>query len=144
MIDRGQVRQEVPKLVWFILDRVPRRIFGWEDFSRLLRQQYVQSLLARDRSRSHRECLVQLSVTTPEPWGRRVTKDIPGSSWGERQESLSNIDPNKDHKPMTIITRFGLGFSAALLSLSIALAPAAFAQDKMGKDDGMQKDSTSN
>jgi pentapeptide MXKDX repeat protein len=42
---------------------------------------------------------------------------------------------------MTTTTRFGLGVSAALLSLGLALAPAAFAQDKMGKDDGMKKDS---
>ena len=41
---------------------------------------------------------------------------------------------------MTISTRITLGVSAAVLSLSLALAPAAFAQDKMGKDDGMKKD----
>ena len=35
---------------------------------------------------------------------------------------------------MTITTRIGLGLSAAVLSLGLALAPAAFAQDKMGKD----------
>ena len=40
---------------------------------------------------------------------------------------------------MTITTRFGLGLSAALVSFSLAVAPAAFAQDKMGKDDGMKK-----
>ena len=40
---------------------------------------------------------------------------------------------------MTISTRIGLGFSAALVSLSLVLAPAAFAQDKMSKDDGMKK-----
>jgi pentapeptide MXKDX repeat protein len=44
---------------------------------------------------------------------------------------------------MTTKTRIGLGLSAALVSFSLALAPAAFAQDKMGKDDGMKKDSTS-
>ena len=44
---------------------------------------------------------------------------------------------------MTISTRFALGLSAAVLSLSLALAPASFAQDKMGKDDGMKKDSMS-
>jgi pentapeptide MXKDX repeat protein len=44
---------------------------------------------------------------------------------------------------MTISTRIALGVSAAVLSLSLALAPAAFAQDKMGKDDGMKKDSMS-
>ena len=41
---------------------------------------------------------------------------------------------------MTIRTRIALGVSAAALSLSLALAPAGFAQDKMGKDDGMKKD----
>ena len=44
---------------------------------------------------------------------------------------------------MTISTRIALGVSAAVVSLSLALAPAAFAQDKMGKDDGMKKDSMS-
>ena len=42
---------------------------------------------------------------------------------------------------MTTTTRIGLGLSAAVLSLSLAFAPAAFAQDKMG--DGMKKDSMS-
>ena len=41
---------------------------------------------------------------------------------------------------MTISTRIALGISAAALSLSLALAPAAFAQDAMKKDDGMKKD----
>jgi pentapeptide MXKDX repeat protein len=49
----------------------------------------------------------------------------------------------RDHQPMTISTRIALGVSAAVLSLSLALAPAAFAQDRMGKDDGMKKDSMS-
>ena len=48
---------------------------------------------------------------------------------------------------MTITTRIGLGLSAAVLSFGLALAPAVFAQDKMGdkmsKDDGMKKDSMS-
>jgi pentapeptide MXKDX repeat protein len=44
---------------------------------------------------------------------------------------------------MIISTRIGLGVSAAFLALSLALAPAAFAQDKMGKEDGMKKDSMS-
>ncbi len=38
---------------------------------------------------------------------------------------------------MTISTRIALGVSAAVLSLGLALAPAAFAQDKMGKEEGM-------
>ena len=43
---------------------------------------------------------------------------------------------------MTIRTRIVLGVSAATLSLGLALSPAAFAQDKMGKDDGMMKKDT--
>jgi pentapeptide MXKDX repeat protein len=43
---------------------------------------------------------------------------------------------------MTIRTRIALGVSAAALSLGLAFAPAAFAQDKMGKDDGMMKKDT--
>jgi pentapeptide MXKDX repeat protein len=44
---------------------------------------------------------------------------------------------------MTISTRIAVGLSAAVLSLGLTLAPAAFAQDKMGKDDGMKKDTMS-
>ncbi len=44
---------------------------------------------------------------------------------------------------MTISTRIALGVSAAALSLSLALVPAAFAMDKMGKDGGMKKESMS-
>ncbi|MCK1734718.1 pentapeptide MXKDX repeat protein [Bradyrhizobium sp. 138] len=43
---------------------------------------------------------------------------------------------------MTIRTRIVLGVSAAALSFGLAFAPAAFAQDKMGKDDGMMKKDT--
>lgn len=48
---------------------------------------------------------------------------------------------------MTLSTRIGLGLSAALVSLGLALAPAAYAQDKMGMDKGstsgaMKKDSS--
>lgn len=43
---------------------------------------------------------------------------------------------------MTIRTRIVLGVSAAAVSLGLALSPAAFAQDKMGKDDGMMKKDT--
>ena len=35
---------------------------------------------------------------------------------------------------MTIRSRIALGVSTAVVSLGLALAPAAFAQDKMGKD----------
>jgi pentapeptide MXKDX repeat protein len=40
-------------------------------------------------------------------------------------------------------TRIGLGLSAALVSLGLAFAPATFAQDKMGKGDGMKQESMS-
>jgi pentapeptide MXKDX repeat protein len=43
---------------------------------------------------------------------------------------------------MTIRNRIALGVSAAALSLGLALSPAAFAQDKMGKEDGMMKKDT--
>ena len=43
---------------------------------------------------------------------------------------------------MTTRTRIGFSLSAALVSLGLAFAPAAFAQDKMGKDDGMMKKDT--
>ena len=48
-----------------------------------------------------------------------------------------------DNQPMTFRSRIALGVSAAVVSLGLALSPAAFAQDKMGKDDGMKKDSMS-
>jgi pentapeptide MXKDX repeat protein len=41
---------------------------------------------------------------------------------------------------MTSSTRMTLGAFVAALSLNLALAPAAFAQDKMGKEDGMKKE----
>jgi pentapeptide MXKDX repeat protein len=44
---------------------------------------------------------------------------------------------------MTTRTRIILGISAAAVSLNFALAPVAFAEDKMGKDDAMKKDTMS-
>ena len=41
---------------------------------------------------------------------------------------------------MTTTTRIGLTLPAPLLSLGLAFAPVAFAQDKMGKADGMKKE----
>jgi pentapeptide MXKDX repeat protein len=43
---------------------------------------------------------------------------------------------------MTMRTRVALGVSAAAVSLSLAFAPVAFAQDSMKKDDGMMKKDT--
>jgi pentapeptide MXKDX repeat protein len=51
---------------------------------------------------------------------------------------------DKDNPPMTFRSRIALGVSAAVVSLGLALSPAAFAQDKMSKDDGMKKDAMSN
>jgi pentapeptide MXKDX repeat protein len=53
---------------------------------------------------------------------------------------------------MTYRSRLVLGISAAALALNVAVAPTAFAEDKMGKDemkkgamshDGMKKDTMS-
>jgi pentapeptide MXKDX repeat protein len=49
----------------------------------------------------------------------------------------------RDDQTMTISTRIALGISVAAVSLSLALAPVAFGQDKTGKDDGMKKDTMS-
>jgi pentapeptide MXKDX repeat protein len=70
----------------------------------------------------------------------RVTTAIAVASRRERQTSLQ---PLARMTTMTFSTRIGLGVSAALVALSVALSPAAFAQDKMGKDDAMKKDSMS-
>jgi pentapeptide MXKDX repeat protein len=47
---------------------------------------------------------------------------------------------HKDNRPMN--TRIALGVSAALVSLSLALAPS-YAEDKMGKDAMKKEDSMS-
>jgi pentapeptide MXKDX repeat protein len=75
------------------------------------------------------------------PRNKRRRSTVPDQSGTRRfQNRLSN----KGSPTMTIRrTRIALGVSAAALSLSLALAPAAFAQDKMGKDDGMKKDTMS-
>jgi pentapeptide MXKDX repeat protein len=73
--------------------------------------------------------------------GYWVTPRTVATYWTERHSSLQN--GSKGRPTMTISTRIALGISAAALSLSLALAPVAFAQDKMSKDDGMKKDSMS-
>jgi pentapeptide MXKDX repeat protein len=73
---------------------------------------------------------------------QRVTNRVAGSlSCGGISRFQTSFQ--RDDQQMTISTRIALGISAAALSLSLALAPAAFAQDKMGKDDGMKKDTMS-
>jgi pentapeptide MXKDX repeat protein len=77
---------------------------------------------------------------------RGVAGNKPGRGnrrWGSGRRRFEKLPPAKDAHPMTTTTRPGLGLSAAVLSLSLAFAPAAFAQDKMGKDDGMKKESMS-
>jgi pentapeptide MXKDX repeat protein len=49
----------------------------------------------------------------------------------------------KDDRSMTFRSRIAPGIATAVVSLGLALAPAALAQDKMGKDDGMKKDTMS-
>jgi pentapeptide MXKDX repeat protein len=39
--------------------------------------------------------------------------------------------------------RTNVGFAAAVFALNLVLAPGAFAEDKMGKDDAMKKDTMS-
>jgi pentapeptide MXKDX repeat protein len=70
----------------------------------------------------------------------KVTSNGAGASTRKRQSSRSQSTT----QGMIIMTTKActIGLSAALLSLSIALAPAAFAQDKMGKDDAMKKEDT--
>jgi pentapeptide MXKDX repeat protein len=92
--------------------------------------------------RNRGDGLLQLSVTTAKPRGSAGNKTRPGIVMGRAAEVAFKNRPNKDDQPMTTNTRIGL-VSAAVVSLSLALAPAAFAQDKMGKDDGMKKDSMS-
>jgi pentapeptide MXKDX repeat protein len=78
---------------------------------------------------------------------------LPGSGAGNnrRGRSVGRVSGkrrcqktlSKDDQPMTFRSRIALGVSAAVVSLGLALSPAAFAQDKMSKDDGMKKDSMS-
>src|SRR5262245_60712423 len=62
-----------------------------------------------------------------------VTTQRPGALGRMRQTSLGK-NPRKGHQPMTFRSRIALGVSAAVVSLGLALAPAAFAQDKMSND----------
>jgi pentapeptide MXKDX repeat protein len=55
------------------------------------------------------------------------------------ETSLQPTVSDKDDHPMTYSSRIALGVSAALVSLSLTLAPS-FAEDKMSKGDGMKKE----
>jgi pentapeptide MXKDX repeat protein len=59
----------------------------------------------------------------------------------ERHPCRDQPLPLKEDFVMT--TRIILGLAAAAFSLNLALAPVAFAEDKMGKDDAMKKDTMS-
>jgi pentapeptide MXKDX repeat protein len=83
-------------------------------------------------------------VTREKLWG--VAGNKPGLGIVVREAAdVAFEEPtlNPKDRPMTTTTRIGLGLSAALVSLGLAFAPAIFAQDKMGKDDGMKKESMS-
>jgi pentapeptide MXKDX repeat protein len=56
--------------------------------------------------------------------------------------AFNQLSQNKDDHPMNTRYRIALGVSAALVSLSLALAPS-FAEDKMGKDAMKKEDSMS-
>jgi pentapeptide MXKDX repeat protein len=49
----------------------------------------------------------------------------------------------RDQFAMTISARFACGISAAAIALSLLLGPAAFAEDTMGNDSRMKKDTMS-
>jgi pentapeptide MXKDX repeat protein len=88
--------------------------------------------------------LLQLTVTGAARSGAAGNKTGCGIVVGKAADvALIELNPTQRNQTMTITTRFGLGLSAALVALSLAVAPVAFAQDKMGKDDGMKKDSMS-
>jgi pentapeptide MXKDX repeat protein len=82
-------------------------------------------------------------VTTAELWGLAGNNAGCGFVVGGSGRCRFRETNPKDDDPMTTTTRIGLSLSAALVSLGLAFAPAVFAQDKMGKDDGMKKESMS-
>jgi pentapeptide MXKDX repeat protein len=83
-------------------------------------------------------------VRIAELWGVAGNKAGRAIVVGEAADvAFEKPTQTKDDHPMTTTTRIGLGLSAALVSLGLAFAPAAFAQDKMGKGDGMKKESMS-
>jgi pentapeptide MXKDX repeat protein len=84
---------------------------------------------------------LQIPVMRRKFFKGTVTNGIAGPSSTAAALVAFNPGFEKDGPPMTLSTRLALGVSVAALSLSLALAPATFAQDKMGKDDGMKKDS---
>jgi pentapeptide MXKDX repeat protein len=88
---------------------------------------------------------LRMPVTPQNFFQCRVTKAVAAASLLGRPMPPSKpvFSLPKGIPSMTISTRLALGISAAALSFSLALAPVAFAQDAMKKDDGMKKDSMS-
>lgn len=101
----------------------------------------------------HRHNIVSRPENNFETWIKKKRPDgiffpvagniAPIGCVGSTATSVAHNPFSQDPQIMTISTRIALGISAAAISLSLALAPAAFAQDKMGKDDGMKKESMS-
>jgi len=80
------------------------------------------------------------------PNSEKKVADVGNRRAGSCVNNQSGIRRSQDRfqegiPAMTI--RLASALSAAALALSLAFAPAAFAQDKMGKDDGMKKDTMS-
>jgi pentapeptide MXKDX repeat protein len=85
---------------------------------------------------------LRMPVTEQNFFQCRVTKAVAGASLGQRPMPPIGFQSAKRILSMTISTRITLGISAAALSLGLAFAPAAFAQDAVKKDDGMMKKDT--
>jgi pentapeptide MXKDX repeat protein len=75
---------------------------------------------------------------------KNLTRRNTGSCRYVEQGSGTNVAINPHVLgDLIMTTRFILGLSAAAFSLNVALAPVAFAEDKMGKDDAMKKETMS-
>src|SRR5262245_55875804 len=86
-----------------------------------------KSTLSRQKCPSRVRYKAEIGPTA----GNKRPRGCVGRGSGKRRFNSPQI---KDDQPMTTTSRFALGVSAALVSLSLALAPAAFAQDKMSND----------
>jgi pentapeptide MXKDX repeat protein len=84
--------------------------------------------------------VAKIRLASAKNFNRRVTKVGLGASIKRAARAAC---PNSFEGKTLMTSRLSLGMTAAVLSLSLALAPAAFAQDKMGKDDGMKKETMS-
>jgi pentapeptide MXKDX repeat protein len=105
-------------------------------------QQYVETPIPAEILLSPQKCLsrVRYKAEIGRTAGNKRPAGCVGHDSGERrfQPTVSN----KDDHLMNTRSRIALGVSAALVSLSLALAPS-FAEDKMGKDAMKKEDSMS-